>query len=62
MRDPKRISIINKKIEEIWQRYPDMRFGQLVHCLFGTSDIFNIEDDVLEARIIEFAVNHGIKL
>lgn len=49
MRDPKRIPVVLKTIEELWLRHPDQRFGQLcMNYIFCTSrDPFYIEDDDL---------------
>lgn len=49
MRDPDRIPIILDKLRNLWQKYPDLRLGQLITMFFGNKDIFYIEDDkVLE--------------
>lgn len=53
MRDKNRIPRITKKIETLWEKHPDMRFGQLVVCLLGT-DPFYLEDDLIEAKIDEW--------
>jgi hypothetical protein len=62
-RDPKRIKRILGLIEDVWIKYPDMRFGQLLIALKVapfkryrggmTFDFFNVEDDVNEARLLE---------
>ena len=33
MRDPKRIKVILDLINQIWDKYPDLRFQQLVYVL-----------------------------
>jgi hypothetical protein len=51
MRDKKRIPKILSLIEEIWQNYPDQRFGQLLINIGIAKDDFrcwNLEDDILE--------------
>ena len=49
MRNIKRIPVVVETLQEIWEKNPDLRFGQLVSNLygkyFGDIDIFFIEDD-----------------
>jgi len=49
MRNPKRIPVIIETLEEIWEKNPDLRFGQLVSNLYGKyfrdKDMFFVEDD-----------------
>ena len=53
MRDPNRIDIILKKIEEVWKKNPDLRLGQLLtdaanHSGWkGNDDLFYYEDSDL---------------
>lgn len=57
MRNPKRIHIICTKFEEIWNKYPDMRFFQLIINLLGlfyVSDPWFIEDDKVEEIFDKF--------
>ena len=46
MRNPNRINEILNTFKQIWEQYPDMRFGQLVVNLLGI-DPFHMEDDVI---------------
>ena len=52
MRNPDRIPIILKRLENIWMKHPDLRLGQLfINLCFllkqqGTN-MFSIEDDEL---------------
>lgn len=39
MRDPKRIKPFLKKIEELWLKNPDFRFGQLIIGIAKSSEI-----------------------
>ena len=51
MRDKKRIKIILSILEEIWERNPDFRFGQLLINLRIIKDdleTWQNEDDLLE--------------
>ncbi len=57
MRDINRIPKIMSLLEECWKLVPDWRFGQLVENLkryMGVTDLFYVEDDVLEQKIKEF--------
>ena len=48
MRDPNRIPHVLEEIREIWEKYPDLRLGQL---LLNTAEranmLYYIEDDAL---------------
>ena len=44
MRDVNRIPEFLKTVEEVWRKYPDMRFGQLVVNVLGV-DPFYVEDE-----------------
>ena len=61
MRDPKRIDRILDKVKKLWQEYPDYRFGQMVWNLSSgiDSNIFHIEDDLMETLIDDQLKNHG---
>lgn len=53
MRDPERIHEVMWKLEELWQRYPDWRFMQLI-CNMQSSignDMYYYEDDRFEAIV-----------
>jgi hypothetical protein len=52
MRDPARIKRILEKLEIVWNKDQDMRFGQLATCL-TPKNTFYFEDDLLEARLDE---------
>ena len=64
MRDPKRINEITQILNEVWQKYPDMRFWQLLACIpmhkVGCSgDLFYVEDNkTMEA--LEKILKEGI--
>lgn len=60
MRNPKRIPIILKEIEKYWEKYPDLRLGQIIINLntllsenTHETDLFYLEDE----RLVE-----GLKL
>ena len=44
MRDVNRIPDFLKTVEEVWRKYPDMRFGQVVVNVLGV-DPFYVEDE-----------------
>lgn len=49
MRDPKRIYIVMSDIMHEWEKYPDLRLGQLIsNAMHGSGvDLFYIEDEEL---------------
>jgi len=55
VRDPARIARISEKLLQVWQKYPDLRLGQLITNLgeFGSLEHYAwfIEDDHMEQRI-----------
>ena len=51
MRDANRIEPFLKEFSEIWEKCPDLRFGQLVYILNGGCDIFDVEDDLWLQKI-----------
>lgn len=53
MRDPSRIPGVLEKVKEVWEKYPDLRLGQLMWIL-AQNDPFYIEEDELLVKIEEF--------
>lgn len=54
MRDPKRIDEITDLLNEIWHKYPDMRFWQLLLNIAWSDkkiDLWYLEDDKTEAAL-----------
>jgi len=51
MRDPARILGVLAKIYVACQASPDLRLGQLIVNLSGSTDPFQIEDVILEERV-----------
>lgn len=53
MRNPERIDEITAKLNEIWHKYPDMRFWQLLlNISWGfKGDAFFMEDDKVIAAL-----------
>jgi hypothetical protein len=59
MRDPKRIARIIIKLSYIWEKFPDMRFGQLIGGItrgvgVDVDDVWNLEDDDFEKLVDEW--------
>lgn len=54
-RDPDRIPEALDEIRKTWERYPDLRLGQLMVILCGESGLFYVEDDDLLDRMKGFA-------
>ena len=58
MRNPERIRPFLDKIAEAWERYPDLRFGQLVMDIVPNSDrLWNCEEDEFLNRLESFVSN-----
>ena len=56
MRNPERIKPIMKKLEQIWEKHPDLRLGQLIlnaHSFTGDSTLYYIEDKEFIKKIEE---------
>lgn len=50
-RDRKRINEVLNKVELAWEQFPDLRLGQLLLGVCGTSDLFSMEDEKLMERL-----------
>ena len=64
MRDPKRIDEITQLLNEVWHKYPDLRFWQLLgtiplHKVTNAQDLFYVEDDKT-AEALEKMLNEGL--
>lgn len=52
MRNPERIGRICRKLEELWNKYPDQRFGQLIENFVCYPEVlFFQEDDRTESNL-----------
>jgi hypothetical protein len=64
MRDPERIDGVLAVVREVWQRYPDMRLGQLlvnaVQPSEPCSELYSIEDSRLVRKLESVAQRWGI--
>lgn len=56
MRNPARIEKILKKLQAVWEQYPDMRLGQLILNVVGDPSLYYIEDQDL-VDVIELFYN-----
>ncbi len=56
MRDPNRMPVLLMKLQELWEKYPDMRFMQLINNLQTRegNDMFYVEDDMFIELIDHF--------
>jgi len=50
MRDPDRIPVILQRLEQVWEKYPDLRFGQLILNVLR-NDFYYVEDEELAQRV-----------
>ena len=62
MRDPDRIPIILNQIEMLWEKYPDLRLGQLLLTIESEEGLFYIEDEELVDRLYGFYDDLEIRL
>lgn len=53
MRDKNRIKPFLEKFQEFWEKYPDLRFGQIADIIANrvNIDIFYIEDNLFLEQI-----------
>lgn len=55
MRDPNRIVNYLNVLAQVWAIHPDLRLGQLILNVFPNDKVlYNIEDEELIQRIIEY--------
>ena len=56
MRNPDRIPIIIKKLEQVWKEVPEWRLGQVISNLQGPGpqDVFFLEDNEWEEILDRF--------
>ena len=59
MRDPNRIHVVMLRMEELWKKYPDWRFMQLINNIqrnYG-NDLFYVEDHEFERMLQDIEEN-----
>lgn len=66
MRDKKRIPLVLKEIERIWEEFPDVRFNQLLDTLDwkykaenDVKDLFYLEDEKYLDWLKTFSLKKG---
>ena len=64
MRDPKRIDEVTQLLNEVWHKYPDFRFWQLLSAIpmykvTDAQDLFYVEDGKT-AEALQKMLNEGI--
>lgn len=64
MRDPNRIGEVLAALGELWQKYPDMRLGQLILNTIEDPRLYYIEDEDLIKHMNEFydSMQNGVAL
>lgn len=60
-RDPDRIPMVLWQLEQLWERYPDLRLGQLISNALQI-DIYHVEDADLVRRMYAFYDDLEIRL
>ena len=55
MCDVNRIYDILMKFQDLWEKYPDQRFGQIIsnYLANDNEDIFYVEDDEISQRLTD---------
>ncbi len=52
-RNPDRISVVMRVVEELWKKHPDMRLGQLLGNSFSSElKLYYAEDEVLVEKLM----------
>jgi hypothetical protein len=60
-RDPDRIPVILGQLEQLWERYPDLRLGQLILNALQV-DFYHVEDEDFIRRLYDCYDNLEIRL
>ena len=53
-REISRIEPMLDEFRKLWEKYPDLRFGQLVCNIVPENQLFYVEDDIMIERIQDF--------
>ena len=51
MRDVRRIEKILLELKEIWEKYPDLRLGQLLLNTFQEQQLYYLEDEEIIEKV-----------
>ena len=57
MRDPERIKSVLNRLQAVWEKYPDLRLGQLILNVVQDPTLYYLEDDKLIETIEEHYCN-----
>jgi len=57
MRDANRINTVLSGLKDIWEKYPDLRLGQLICNVVRDPALYYIEDEDLVKALKEFYEN-----
>lgn len=56
-REISRIEPMLDEFRKLWEKYPDLRFGQLVCNIVLENQLFYVEDDIMLERIQDWEKN-----
>ena len=59
-RPEERITEMLYALEQAWQKFPDMRLGQLISVLVSENQLFGIEDEVLLRALYDYLGQHSV--
>lgn len=61
MRDPGRINYVVRLLELVWNKYPDLRFIQLIEFIKSVTNVnFYSEDDVITLALQELILGNTV--
>lgn len=61
MRDPGRINYVVRLLELVWNKYPDLRFIQLIEFIKSVTNVnFYSEDDVITLALQEIILGNTV--
>lgn len=56
-REISRIEPMLDEFRKLWEKYPDLRFGQLVCNIVPENQLFYVQDDIMLERIQDWEKN-----
>ena len=59
MRNPDRIDKILNEIKNIWEKYPDLRLGQLLCNVLRDPALYYVEDDQLVESLKKYYIEEN---
>lgn len=61
MRDPGRINYVVRLLELVWNKYPDLRFVQLIEFIKSVTNVnFYSEDDIITLALQEIILGNTV--